>query len=221
MAVEQINKYRSPITLGVLILFLLLFAFFMLGLQPTSRTVKDQESELSQLNEQNSLLESKIDERKDDTSQQAEEAALLTQLPKGDNSEQMILDLRSIGSVSGAKLKDVNFSIGQENPIQTMTGSGTAVYPTVKPLTMTAVVEGDYSSISNWLLALQQLPRVVNVDTLTFQRSSDGGGTGGTSSIITANVSFTAYFEDTEGTEGEAPTAADVNPAPISMSVNN
>lgn len=176
---------------------------------------------MSQLNEQNSLLERKIDERKNDTSQQAEEAALLTQLPEGDNSEQMILDLRSIGSVSGAKLKDVNFSIGQENPIQTMTGSGTAVYPTVKPLTMTAVVEGDYSSISNWLSALQQLPRIVNVDTLTFQRSSDGGGAGGTSSIITANVSFTAYFEDAESAEGEAPTAADVNPAPISMSENN
>ncbi|MEK5036021.1 type 4a pilus biogenesis protein PilO [Paenibacillus sp. FSL R7-0302] len=218
---EQINRYRSPITLGVLILFLLLFAFFMLGLQPASRTVKDQESELSQLNEQNSLLERKIDERKNDTSQQAEEAALLTQLPKEDNSEQMILDLRSIGSVSGAKLKDVNFSIGLENPIQAMTGSGTAVYPTVKPLTMTAVVEGDYSGISKWLTALQQLPRVVNVDTLTFQRSSDGGGAGGTSSIITANVSFTAYFEDAGDTEGEAPTAADVDPAPISMSENN
>ncbi|MEK4849553.1 type 4a pilus biogenesis protein PilO [Paenibacillus sp. FSL H7-0756] len=217
---EQINKYRSPITLGVLILFLLLFAFFMLGLQPTSRTVKDQESELSQLNEQNSLLESKINERKNDTSQQAEEAALLTQLPKGDNSEQMILDLRSIGSVSGAKLKDVNFSIGQENPIQTMTGSGTAVYPAVKPLTMTAVVEGDYSSISKWLLALQQLPRVVNVDTLTFQRSSDGGGAGGSSKIITANVSFTAYFEDAIDPETEDQALAAGNSTQVSISGN-
>ncbi|NQX47226.1 type 4a pilus biogenesis protein PilO [Paenibacillus tritici] len=193
---EPINKYRSPITLGVLILFLLLFAFFMLGLQPGSREIKDQESQLSQLNEQNSLLESKIEERKNDTAQEAEEAALLAQLPKGDHSEQMILDLRSIGSVTGAKLKDVSFSVGEENPIQQMTGSSTVAYPTVKQLTMTAVVEGDYAGICSWLHALQQLPRIVNVDSLTFQRSSDGGATGSTSSIITANVSFTAYFED-------------------------
>ncbi|WP_405104730.1 type 4a pilus biogenesis protein PilO [Paenibacillus sp. FSL K6-1217] len=217
---EQINKYRSPITLGVLTLFLLLFAFFMLGLQPASRAVKDQESQLSQLNEQNSLLERKIDERKNDTSQQAEEAALLTQLPKGDNSERMILDLRSIGSVSGAKLRDVSFSIGQENPIQTMTGSGTVVYPTVKPLAMTAVVEGDYSSISNWLLALQQLPRVVNVDTLTYQLSSDGGGAGGSSKIITANVSFTAFFENASDPEGEDQALAAGNSTPVSISGN-
>lgn len=205
---EQINKYRSPITLGVLILFLLLFAFFMLGLQPTSREIKDQESQLSQLNEQNSLLENKIDERKNDTSQQAEEAALLVQLPKGDSSEQMILDLRSIGSVTGTKLKDVSFSVGEQNPIQVMTGSSTALYPTVKQLNMTAVVEGDYAGISSWLLALQLLPRIVNVDSLTFQRPVGGSGTGGTSSIITANVAFTAYFEDAEDTEGEDPSLA-------------
>nr|WP_254075551.1 type 4a pilus biogenesis protein PilO [Paenibacillus tritici] len=168
----------------------------MLGLQPGSREIKDQESQLSQLNEQNSLLESKIEERKNDTAQEAEEAALLAQLPKGDHSEQMILDLRSIGSVTGAKLKDVSFSVGEENPIQQMTGSSTVAYPTVKQLTMTAVVEGDYAGICSWLHALQQLPRIVNVDSLTFQRSSDGGATGSTSSIITANVSFTAYFED-------------------------
>ncbi|CAH1209491.1 hypothetical protein PAECIP111892_03227 [Paenibacillus auburnensis] len=199
---EQINKYRSPIVLGLLILFLLLFAFFMLGVRPANQEIRDQESELSQLNEQNDLLQSKIDERKSDTSQDAEEAALLAQLPKGDNSEQLILDLRAIGSVTGTRLKDVSFSVGDQNPIQVMTGSSTAVYPTVKQLNMTAVVEGDYDGVSSWLLALQSLPRIVNVDSLSFQRSTEGGSTQGSSGIITANVSFTAYFEDAEDSEG-------------------
>jgi type IV pilus assembly protein PilO len=203
MAVEQINKYRSPIILGLLILFLLLFAFFMLGLQPASREVKDQESELSQLNEQNNLLQSKIDEQKNDTSQDAEEAALLAQLPKGDNSEQLILDLRSIGSATGAKLKDISFSVSDQNPIQGTTGSSTEEYPTVKQLNMTAVVEGNYAGVSSWLLALQSLPRIVNVDSLAFQRSSADESAQGSSGIITANVSFTTYFEEAEATEGE------------------
>lgn len=207
MAVEQINKYRSPIILGLLILFLLLFAFFMLGLQPASREIKDQEAELSQLNEQNNLLQSTLDEKKNDTSQVAEEAALLAQLPKGDNSEQLILDLRSIGSANGTKLRDVSFSVSDQNPIQGMTGSSTEEYPTVKQINMTAVVEGDYSGISGWLLSLQSLPRIVNVDSLTFQ-GSDSGSVQGSSGIITANVSFTAYFEKTEDTEAGDPPMA-------------
>ncbi|WP_249901020.1 type 4a pilus biogenesis protein PilO [Paenibacillus sp. PK3_47] len=206
---EQINKYRSPIVLGLLILFLLLFAFFMLGLQPANQELKDQELQLSQLNEQNNLLESKIDERMADTSQEAEAAELLAQLPKGDNSEQLILDLRAIGSATGTRLKDIGFSVGEQNPIQVMTESSTVVYPTVKQLNMTAVVEGDYTGVNAWLLALQSLPRIVNVDSFTFQRSSAGGNGQGSSSIITANVSFTAYFEDAADTETEnAPMAA-------------
>lgn len=59
---EQINKYRSPIVLGVLVLFLLLFAFFLLGFQPTNSKIAEQESEMSQLEQQNSLMENKIEE---------------------------------------------------------------------------------------------------------------------------------------------------------------
>lgn len=197
MAVEQINKYRSPIVLGLLILFLLLFAFFMLGVQPAKREIKDQESQLSQLNEQNSLVQSKIDERQSDTDQAAEEAELLAQLPTGDSTGQLILDLRKIGSFTETRLKDISFSVGEQNPIDVMTGLSTGAYPTLKQLNMTAVVEGNYIGISNWLLALQSLPRIVNVDTLSFQRS-DVGNIPASSSIIAANVSFSAYFEDTE-----------------------
>ncbi len=201
MAVEQLNKYRSPIVLGLLILFLLLFAFFMLGVQPASQEIKEQEVQLSQLNEQNELLEKKIDEKMNDSSQQAEQAELLAQLPKGDNSEQLILDLRAIGSATGTRLKDISFSVGDTNPIQEMTGSSTAFYPTVKQLNMTAVVEGDYPGIISWLLALQTMPRIVNVDTYSFQRSSNNDNAQESSNIITANVTFTAYFEDAPASE--------------------
>lgn len=193
---EQINKYRSPIVLGLLSLFLLLFVFFMFGIQPANREIKDQESQLSQLNEQNSLIQSKIDERQNDTDQAAEEAELLAQLPTGDSTGQLILDLRKIGSSNETRLKDVSFSVGEQNPIDVMTGSSTGAYPMLKQLNMTAIVEGNYVGISNWLLALQSLPRIINVDTLSFQRSDVA--TQANSSIITANVTFSAYFEDAE-----------------------
>lgn len=61
---EQINKYRSPIVLGVLILFLILFAFYMLGVQPTTKEISAQSSEISQLEKEAEMLQTKINELK-------------------------------------------------------------------------------------------------------------------------------------------------------------
>lgn len=61
---EQINKYRSPIVLGVLILFLILFAFYMLGVQPTNKEISAQSSEISQLEKEAEVLQNKIYELK-------------------------------------------------------------------------------------------------------------------------------------------------------------
>jgi len=209
MAVEQINKYRSPIILGMLILFLLLLALYMLGIQPANRKLGEQETELSQLNDQNALLEKKIDERKSDASRDTEQAELLAQLPQGDNSEQLILDLRAIGALTGTRLKDVSFTVGDKNPIQEMTGSSTAAFPTVKQLNMTAVVEGDYTGIYNWMQALQSLPRIVNVDSFSFQRPADSGGAQKLPGVITANISFTAYFEEADNSADSSKSLAE------------
>lgn len=61
---EQINKYRSPIVLGVLILFLILFAFYMLGVQPANKEISAQSSEISQLEKEAEMLQNKINELK-------------------------------------------------------------------------------------------------------------------------------------------------------------
>ncbi|BCG61311.1 type 4a pilus biogenesis protein PilO [Paenibacillus sp. URB8-2] len=195
---EQLNKYRSPIVLGMLILFLILLAFYLLGVQSASRKVSEQESQLAQMNEQNQLLQDQIDKLQSSSPGDSEEEALLAQLPRGDNSEQLILDLRAIGTVTNARLKDISFTAGDTNPIQEMTGTSTAAYPTVKALKMTAVVEGDYTGIRNWMRALQLLPRIINVDSFVFQRSSSNNAAQSVSSILTATVSFTAYYEEAD-----------------------
>jgi len=195
---EQINKYRSPIVLGVLILFLILFAFYMLGVQPTNKEISAQSSEISQLEKEAEMLQTKINELKGSGNEgDLEQKELLGELPKGDDSEGLIVDLREVSTSSQARLKDLSFVLDEANPIQQMTGSAEVSFPTVKQIKMTAVVEGTYSGIRPWMDALQALPRIVNVDSFNFQQSYEDRTKNNTESILTANVAFTAYYEAT------------------------
>ncbi|MEK3772621.1 type 4a pilus biogenesis protein PilO [Paenibacillus sp. FSL R5-0887] len=195
---EQINKYRSPIVLGVLILFLILFAFYMLGVQPTTKEISAQSSEISQLEKEAEMLQTKINELKGSGNEgDLEQKELLGELPKGDDSEGLIVDLREVSTSSQARLKDLSFVLDEANPIQQMTGSAEVSFPTVKQIKMTAVVEGTYSGIRQWMDELQALPRIVNVDSFNFQQSYEDRTKNNTESILTANVAFTAYYEAT------------------------
>jgi type IV pilus assembly protein PilO len=198
---EQINKYRSPIVLGVLILFLILFAFYMLGVQPTNKEISAQSSEISQLEKEAEVLQNKINELKGSGNEgDLEQKELLGELPKGDDSEGLIVDLREVSTSSQARLKDLSFVLDEANPIQQMTGSAEVSFPTVKQIKMTAVVEGTYSGIRQWMDELQALPRIVNVDSFNFQQSYEDRTKNNTESILTANVAFTAYYEATAAT---------------------
>jgi type IV pilus assembly protein PilO len=193
---EQFNKYRSPIVLGVLILFLMLFAFYMLGVQPTNKEISAQNNEISQLEKEAEILQTKINELKSSaTSVDSEQQELLAALPKGDDSEGLIDDLRAVGMSSEARLKDVSFILDEANPIQQMTGSAEVLFPTVKQVKMTAVVEGTYTSIRQWMDELQTLARIVNIDSFNFQQSYEERSKDSPDSILTANVAFTAYYE--------------------------
>jgi type IV pilus assembly protein PilO len=193
---EQFNKYRSPIVLGVLILFLMLFAFYMLGVQPTNKEISAQNAEISQLEKEAEILQTKINELKSSAaSLDSEQQELLAALPKGDDSEGLIDDLRAVGMSSQARLKDVSFILDEADPIQQMTGSAEVLFPTVKQIKMTAVVEGTYTSIRQWMDELQMLARIVNVDSFNFQQSYEERSANSPESILTANVAFTAYYE--------------------------
>ncbi|WP_379135559.1 hypothetical protein [Paenibacillus sp. sgz500958] len=192
---EQINKYRSPIVLGVLVMFLLLFAFYVLGIQPDIKQSSVNKDNISQLQLENNTLQKSIDELKNDDEENAAQAALMEALPRGDNSEQLILSLREIEAKTYARIKDVSFSLDDANPIQEMTGSTDVQFPTVKQIKMTAIVEGGYTEIYNWIQELQLLPRIINVDSFNFQQPVEQTMQGA-DGILTANVSFTAYFEE-------------------------
>jgi type IV pilus assembly protein PilO len=193
---EQFNKYRSPIVLGVLILFLMLFAFYMLGVQPTNKEISAQNAEISQLEKEAEILQTKINELKSSaTSVDSEQQELLAALPKGDDSEGLIVDLWGVSTSSEARLKDVSFILDEANPIQQMTGSAEVLFPTVKQIKMNAVIEGTYTGIRQWMDELQKLSRIVNVDSFNFQQSYEERSANSPESILTANVAFTAYYE--------------------------
>jgi len=194
---EQINKYRSTIVLGVLVLFLILFAFFMLGVQPSNRTIAAQKSEIAQLEEQNALIQNKMNELKG-SAEAADQAEALAALPRGDSSEQLIRDLQAIGMASKAKLKEIGFTISDTNGIGKRNAEEAAQYPTVKEIKMTGVVEGNYQQIHDWLKELNTLPRLIQIDSFSFQLPYEQRTAGSPGSIIAANVTFTAYFEKTE-----------------------
>ncbi len=193
---EQINKYRSPIVLGVLIMFLLLFAFFMLSIQPTNNQISTQQAELERLNQETEIFQNKINELKSNSnSGNSEQDKLLAALPQGDDSEGLILNLSQISSSAQVRLTDISFITDELNPLQDTAGSTEVLYPTVKQMKMVAAVQGTYTSIHKWMNELQDIPRIVNIDSFSFQEPYDQPVTGSPESILTANIAFTAYFE--------------------------
>lgn len=192
---EQLNKYRSTIVLGVLVLFLLLFAFFMLGLQPTMDEMNEQKLEMARIEKDTAFLQSKVDEMKgtDGSGGELSAAESLTALPQSDSADQLVLDLRLVGARSQATLRNVDFNLSGINEISLMTGSSQGVYPFIKEVKMNAEVEGDYEQIYAWMEELERLPRIMKVDSFRFQQPS------GTQTEITANIVFTAYYEDIQG----------------------
>lgn len=198
----QINKYRSQIVMGILILFLILFVFYMLAIRPVSSDVSAQNTQLTQLEREKSILENKINELKSSGGNiTSDEETALTAIPLGDGSESLINDLKSIGDSSHARLKDIGFSLQDSSTAGTWTGLSASVTG-LQEIKMTAILEGGYGEIHEWLKQLNAIPRMLTVDAFSFQQPYEFPTRMKPGSILTANVSFTAYFEATAPKSG-------------------
>lgn len=182
--------------MGLLILFLLLFGFYMLGIRPVSSDITGQKAEISLLDQEQVLLQNKINELKsaEDATASGEEPAL-TAIPLGDSSEALILDLKSIGDNSHARLKDIGFSLSESSTVSAWTGIEANSAAGLNEIKMTAIVEGGYAEIHEWLKQLNDLPRVIAVDSFAFKQPYEFPAPLKPGSILTATVSFTAYYE--------------------------
>ncbi|WP_136607110.1 type 4a pilus biogenesis protein PilO [Paenibacillus dokdonensis] len=107
------------------------------------------------------------------------------------NAQQLVLQLKKIQDKSFAKLTDIEFQLQESNQIALMTGKKPEDYSSVKEVKMKAVVEGGYNEIHAWMNQLQAAPRLVTIDSFSFQQPYEQRNPG---SILTANISFTAYY---------------------------
>ncbi|WP_339220680.1 type 4a pilus biogenesis protein PilO [Paenibacillus sp. FSL H8-0332] len=195
---EQINKYRSAIVLALLVLFLILFGFYMFAIRPVKNDIAMQDNEFSLLEQEKGILTNKINELKsEEQGTDSSEDTLLAGIPQGDDSEALILALQRIGTSSHARLKDIGFSQTESNEISPWTGIIPEAAGSLREIKMAAIVQGSYAEIKEWLKQLHDLPRILAVDSFSFQQPYEFPTRMKPGSILTANVSFTAYFEAT------------------------
>ncbi|MBO2944812.1 type 4a pilus biogenesis protein PilO [Paenibacillus sp. F411] len=195
---ELLNKYRSPVVMGVLLLFVVLLGFYLLGLQPTIDTMEEQEAEIARVSDEKALLQRKVDELKGAADSQDQELlSSYDALPEGDEADQLVLQLRTAGIRSSARLKSIEFNLTGTNGLQLVLGGNEGAYPFIKEVSMNAEVEGTRAQIIAWMDQLEKMPRIIKVDSFSLQRRS-GPSELPENALLTANVVFTAYYESSQ-----------------------
>nr|WP_274528490.1 type 4a pilus biogenesis protein PilO [Paenibacillus piscarius] len=155
-----------------------------------------QDDEISLLGQEQEILVNKINQLKSAEKEAgADKDTMLAAIPQGDDSEGLILQLQRIGNSSHAKLKDIGFLLAESSEISAWTQIKPEATGRLKELKMAVVVEGSYAEINEWLKQLHDLPRIIAIDSFSFQRPYEFPSPGKPGSILTANVSFTAFFE--------------------------
>lgn len=190
----SMNKYKSVIILAMLLGFVMLFMFYWMGLSPLLEKSSEQNLTLVQRKEEQQLLQNKVDEIRaemegEETSDEEGDA-----LPQSDMADELILDIRKITARSAAVLKSIDFNLTQSNEIHLMTNEQEGSYPHIYEIKMNAQLEGTYMQIQNWLKELEELPRLMKVDSFNMKRRSDSASVND-NSMMTATIVFTAYYE--------------------------
>ncbi|MBD7967694.1 type 4a pilus biogenesis protein PilO [Paenibacillus gallinarum] len=190
---ERINKYRSVIVLALLLGFVLVFAFYWLGLSPTIDKLDEQGQELVQLEGEKQLLQNKLDEMKGNVEGQNSIDPEWDALPQNDMADQLILDIRAVNARSEATLKAIDFNLTQSNELHLMLNEEETMYPHIHEIKMNADLEGTLSQIESWMKELESLPRLMKVDSFALQHRSESGSMA--DPILTATLVFTSYYE--------------------------
>ncbi len=206
---QKILNNRQGFILGITGLFLLILAFYMLAIRPKAELWNTQDLEIVSLQQQNALLQSKIDERNQTESGSMTEENLRAALPPGPNAEQLILDIKRIGEQASVRLSDATFSYGGDSAANA-SGSASAISQALTAnglgtVYVTVNVEGNYTQIRSWIDLLQKTERVTTVDSFSFQQSSQPN------LLLSATITFTASYlqaADMPGAAGTSTTTA-------------
>lgn len=185
---EQLSKHRNVVLLGIVLLFVILLAFYAWVLHPLTKQSDQYDAQLSQIQQEYNLIQTKIAQLKGsqpNEQQQAVQAAI----PATVASEKLLLQLQQVDQSSYARITDVEFVNIDPNNSGDIAAEDLGV--NVGQIRMNAEIEGGYAEIREWMNQLQKLPRLITVDSFSFQQPYTPGKSG---TILTANVSFTAYY---------------------------
>ncbi|CAI6041126.1 type 4a pilus biogenesis protein PilO [Cohnella sp. JJ-181] len=185
----QLNK-RTLGLIGVVLLFLLLLLFVVYAQMPLNSRLSDQNDDIARLRSQAELLADKAAEG-DRADSQYSDASVQQALPLSDNTEQMLLDLKSVSQATGVALLNATFSQSDTNQLQGMLGGEQSPYASVGELKTAVAIEGTYDRLLQWIGALQKLPRLVSVDNFAIAKPAQAD----MGKSMTLNVNFTAYFD--------------------------
>ncbi|MDN4617460.1 type II secretion system protein GspM [Paenibacillus sp. PsM32] len=185
---EQLNKYRNVILLGIILLFVILLAFYMWVLYPLSQKSEQYDVQLNQMQQEYNLIQTKIAQLKGSQPTDAQQA-IQAAIPATVASEKLLIQLQQVDQTSYARITDIEFVNVDNNNSGDITAENLGV--NVGQIRMNAELEGGYTEIREWMNQLQKLPRLITVDSFSFQQPYTPGKSG---PILTANVSFTAYY---------------------------
>ncbi|MDO3412042.1 type II secretion system protein GspM [Saccharibacillus sp. CPCC 101409] len=203
---QRILNNRQGVILGITGLFLLILVFYMLAVKPKVELWENQDNEIVGLQQQNTLMQSKIDELSKEESGSMTDEEMTAKLPPDADSQQIILDIQRIGQQASVRLSDATFAYEGEGQ------DASASTPISKALTaeglrtvyVTVNVEGDYAHLRMWLDQLQQTERLTTVDSVGFQQPAVPN------TLLAATVTFTAsYYPTAAGTAADADGTSD------------
>ncbi|RED61700.1 type 4a pilus biogenesis protein PilO [Cohnella lupini] len=188
---ESLHKSRPLILLVMAMCFLLLLLFYVYAIRPSDRKIAEKNDELARLDKQVELVLQKTEEKNETKSEYSQESVQAA-LPLSDNTEQMLLDLNSLGKSNGVSLENVTVSMQEGNGLQAMTGDTESPFPAVNELKISVALQGTYPSIVNWIAQLQRLPRLLVIDSFDLNKPKTEEAL---PKPISVNLMFTAYYD--------------------------
>ncbi|MEK0316904.1 type 4a pilus biogenesis protein PilO [Cohnella sp. 56] len=185
----QLNK-RTLGLIGIVMLFLIVLLFVVYKQMPLGDRLSEQKDEIALLRNQADILANKKAEG-DKAGAKYSDDAVQQALPLSDNTEQMLLDLKSVSQANGVALLNATFSASAGNQLQSMLGGEQTPYATVGELKTAVAIEGTYDRLLAWIEGLQRLPRLISVDNFAIAQPAPAD----MGKSMTLNVNFTAYFD--------------------------
>ncbi|WP_127496909.1 GspMb/PilO family protein [Paenibacillus glycanilyticus] len=179
------SKNRSLGLIVIMVLFLVLLLLYVVLLQPSSSKLSDQKKLAEQSQLQLNALQASVTKQEEGSG--LAEQDIQAALPLWDNSEQLVVTLKSLSVQTGAKINSATVDLPDENKLNALSGSADPLYPTVKEVNVHVSLLGTYAQVKSWMAQLQQQKRLIVINDFTLQQTDSG--------MNTTELSFTAYFD--------------------------